>query len=563
MNIYQVFTRLFRVDEGMNIPFGTIKENGCSKFNHFTVKALNEFVKLGITHVWFTGVIRHASCTKYVEYALLPDNPRIVKGVAGSPYAIKDYFDVDPDLSENIPNRMDEFEQLVKRCHDVGLKVIIDFVPNHVSRNYFSQKLPLGVSNIGSDDIASKQFNVNNNYYYVGKRLTLPDKINFPYTIDSEEYIEEPAKATGNDVFKSKPSINDWYETVKLNYGVNYKNGSSHFNPIPDTWHKMLDILLFWAKKGIDAFRVDMAEMVPVEFWNWAIANVKQHYPELLFMGEVYNPQQYRNFIFHGGFDFLYDKEQFYNFMREIITNRGSAKLLTDCWWKQEGLDRYLVRFLENHDEQRIASKYFCNNPFHAQPAMVVAATMHRGPLMIYFGQEIGEKAADNEGFSGSDGRTTIFDYWRIEDYQKWVNYGKFSVNNLSDKQQKLRKFYSDLLNLRQEYRQILDSSFFDLMYVNQNNLDIDKIFAYLRYFGHNILLIVANFDCNKKHSFRLNFPEHAFEVMGLDRSRALKIKGIFCNNNTIETSVNELITSGLQIDIDKHTAHIFQISIE
>ena len=177
---------------------------------------------------------------------------------------------------------------------------------------------------------------------------------------------------------------------------------------------------------------------------------------------------------------------------------------------------------------------------------MVVAATMHRGPLMIYFGQEIGEKAADSEGFSGSDGRTTIFDYWRIEEYQKWVNYGKFSVNKLSDEQQKLRKFYSDLLNLRQKYRQILDSSFFDLMYVNQNNLDIDKIFAYLRYFEHNILLVVANFDCNKKHSFTLNFPEHAFEMIGLDRGKSLNIKGVFAI--TIQSnSVNELIISGLQ----------------
>lgn len=77
----------------------------------------------------------------------------------------------------------------------------------------------------------------------------------------AEAYKEYPAKATGNNRFDAYPNINDWYETVKLNYGIDYQNGNTpHFNPIPDTWTKMLDILLFWAGKNIDGFRCDMAE---------------------------------------------------------------------------------------------------------------------------------------------------------------------------------------------------------------------------------------------------------------------------------------------------------------
>lgn len=562
MNIYQIFTRLFRVDNGLNIPFGTIGENGCSKFNHFTDRALDELSKFGITHIWFTGIIRHASCTSYSEYGLLNDNRLIVKGVAGSPYAIKDYFDVDPDLADDVNNRMNEFERLISRCHKKGLKVIIDFVPNHVSRQYCSQNRPSLIDDIGTNDVKNQAFNPNNNFYYLEGKFIPPIDINLPYTADSQEYIEEPAKATGNNVFVPKPTILDWYETVKLNYGVDYSNNTLHFDPIPDTWLKMFSVLNFWADKGVDAFRVDMAEMVPIEFWNWVIERIKVKFPDIQFIAEVYNPMLYSSFIHFGGFDYLYDKEQFYNIVRNILTQGGTVKQLTSCWQQQEGLGKYMLRFIENHDEQRVASEQFCGNPLFAVPAMTVAATMNQGGLMIYFGQEIGECAADSEGFSGYDGRTTIFDYWRVTEYQKWVDKGRFSESKLSIEQRQLRHFYSNLLNIRKIYSNVLSASFFDLMYVNQHNLDADRIFAFLRHGNGAIMLVVANFDCYNAHSFSLYFPKHCFDLMSLGGGVNLEFTDVLNRNLTLFSSVNSLLDDGLQLTVEPHGSYIFDVRV-
>ncbi len=563
MNIYQIFTRLFRVDTGMNKPYGSIQENGCSKFNHFTDRALFEIRKMGITHIWFTGIIRHASCTSYSEFGLLSDNPQIVKGMAGSPYAIKDYFDVDPDLAENIPNRMEEFEQLVKRCHSMGLKIIIDFVPNHVSRQYYSQKLPEGYSNLGSKDNTQLRFHPSNNFYYVGEKLNLPTGIDFPYNINAEEFHEIPAKATGNDVFHPSPSNTDWYETVKLNYGVDYENNrTSCFDPLPDTWIKMSQVLDFWANKGVDAFRVDMAEMVPVEFWHWAIAGLKKKHQGVVFIAEVYNPSLYQGYTQYGGFDCLYDKEQFYNYTRSILTSNASTRLYTQCWNQQEGLGKRLVRFLENHDEQRIASPQFCGNPWRAIPAMIVAATMHPGPLMLYFGQEIGEEGIDNEGFSGIDGRTSIFDYWRMNEYQNWIDAGNFNSGKLSSDRQNLRQIYVNLLNFRNIHKDVLEGEFYDLMYVNQQNLNPDSIYAFLRYQGNKIILVVVNFDNQLKHSFRLGLPAHAFEMIGIDKNMVLNVTEQISGTRSFQTTVESLISNGMEMEINSNNGLIFCLSV-
>jgi len=239
--VYQVLPRLFGNFNSSNKHKGTIEENGCGKFNSFTVNALSEIKSLGVTHIWYTGVIEHASQTDYSSFGIANDHPAIVKGIAGSPYAIKDYYDVDPDLAENVENRMAEFEDLVTRTHKAKLKVIIDFVPNHVARQYHSTAKPKDVVDLGEKDHCNWAFSPLNNFYY------LPNEA-FSPLFNVLGYKEFPAKVTGNDHFTAHPSQNDWYETVKLNYGVNYVEGhQKQFNPIPDTWFKMRDILLFWA----------------------------------------------------------------------------------------------------------------------------------------------------------------------------------------------------------------------------------------------------------------------------------------------------------------------------
>src|SRR5690606_10508405 len=152
-------------------------------------------------------------------------------------------------------------------------------------------------------------------YYIPGKMLD----IQFGDTVSEvKNYNEYPAKVTGNDCFTHQPSVQDWYETVKLNYGVDYQNGrTEHFDPIPDTWIKMKDILLYWAGKSVDGFRCDMAEMVPLAFWQWVIPQVKNAYPNILFLAEIYNPNVYRDFLRHNTFDFLYDKVGLYDVLRD------------------------------------------------------------------------------------------------------------------------------------------------------------------------------------------------------------------------------------------------------
>lgn len=534
--IYQVFTRLFGNNHNHCIYNGSLAENGCGKMADFTGKALDEIKKLGATHIWYTGIIEHATQTDYRRYNIRPDHPAIVKGKAGSPYAIKDYYDVDPDLAKDVPGRMKEFENLVQRTHRSGLKVIIDFVPNHVARQYHSDMQPDGTTELGANDDPKYAFSPYNNFYYI-PQSELHGQFDMKGSA-AEPYHEYPAKATGNNRFDAYPNITDWYETVKLNYGVDYQNGGTcHFDPTPDTWSKILDILLFWAGKNIDGFRCDMAEMVPVEFWEWVIPQVKEKHPDLLFIAEVYNPNEYHNYLKRGHFDYLYDKVGLYDTLRGIICGNESATNITHCWQSLGGIEKQMLNFLENHDEQRIASDFFVNNPWKAIPALVVAACMNTNPMMIYFGQELGEEGMDTEGFSGRDGRTTIFDYWSIPSIRRWSNHGRYNLHLLNAKEKEIRRYYQLVLNLCHTEAALSKGSFFDLMYVNQGGwlMNEHRQYAFLRKYGREVLLVVANFEPIPVH-IGVNIPQHAFDLLHLPAFSR-------CNAVDLLTGKEELIS--------------------
>lgn len=511
--IYQVFTRLFGNRSFNRKENGGIDENGCGKMNFFDDTVLQRIKNLGASHIWYTGVIRHASKTDYSAYGIPRQHPAVVKGKAGSPYAITDYYDVDPDLAESVENRMGELESLVNRTHKNGLKVIMDFVPNHVARQYKSVRKPEGVVDLGEDDDSNMGFSPRNNFYYC---INTPFEPYFDLICgETEPYMECPAKATGNDHFDNHPCINDWYETVKLNYGIDYCDAggrSYHFSPVPDTWNKMLDILLFWAGKGVDGFRCDMAEMVPIEFWRWAIAKVKTQHPDLLFIGEVYNPSLYRTFV-AGGFDYLYDKVGMYDCLCGVMRGSCPASTITWQWQAIDDIKARMLYFLENHDEVRLASDFLAGDARKGIPALIVSTLMNSNPFMLYAGQEFGERGMDKEGFSGLDGRTTIFDYWTVPTlYKGYVNRRK-----LSKEEKSLEKVYSLILNLANSEKAISDGSFFDLMYANQEHEGFDphSQYAFLRKYENEVLLIVANFS-GEEVNCDIRLPHHAFDYLEL-----------------------------------------------
>lgn len=508
--IYQLLPRLFTNYCAAPIVGGSIQQNGSGKLNDISDHILNSIKNLGATHIWYTGVIEHAHTPDYSAYGIAPHNCHIVKGKAGSPYAITDYYDIDPDLAVDVPHRMAEFEALVERTHRAGLNVIIDFVPNHVGRQYHSDAKPAGVDDFGSNDNTNVFFAPDNNFYYITYQQFSP---NLDLGSGDEAYVEFPAKASGNDCFYASPGKDDWYETVKLNYGIDYSNGATHFSPMPDTWVKMIEILKFWASKGVDGFRCDMAHMVPLEFWRTAIDAVRSVAPDIKFIAEIYDVALYRPFI-ESGFDYLYDKVNLYDTLRAVETNRAPASAITGCWQAVDGINDYMLNFLENHDEQRFASSFYSGDAMHVLPSLVVSALMSRGPMMIYFGQELGEPGADAEGYSGYDGRTTIFDYWSVASVRRWLNEGCCD-GYLSDNEKALRDIYSRVLRLCNDEQAISHGGFFDLMYVNYYNARFNpyRHYAFLRHYGDTVLVIIANFD-NIDCDIAVNIPSHAFECL-------------------------------------------------
>ncbi len=508
--VYQVFTRLYGNRNTTRKEKGTIADNGCGKMADFTPAVLKGIAKMGISHVWYTGVIRHATQTDYSQYGIPRQHPAVVKGKAGSPYAIADYYDIDPDLAVDVKLRMQEFEQLVQRTHDAGLKVIIDFVPNHVARQYKSICKPRGVKDLGETDNAMMGFDPQNNFYYCPGQRFMPyfDL----YGGEPEPYLEEPAKATGNDHFDNAPGQNDWYETVKLNYGVDYYAGRvGHFDPMPDTWKKMTDILLFWAKKGVDGFRCDMAEMVPAEFWAYATKVVKSKYKQLVFIGEVYNPGEYRHYL-ASGFDWLYDKVGMYDTMRAVICHHAPASAISHAWQATDDIRDHMLYFLENHDEQRVASDFFAASGRKGVPGMIASLLMLQNPFMLYAGEEYGERGMDREGFSGNDGRTTIFDYWSVD------TLCRAAQKKLTADEEALFDIHQKTMLLARQEKAVTDGVFFDLMYVNGH---LERQYAFLRYAEGELLLVVTNFE-DRDVVTDVNIPAHAFDYLGIKEKKVI-----------------------------------------
>lgn len=500
---------------------GNSKTNGATKFSDVSNVALEHLVDFGITHLYTTGIIEHATKEDFTFYGIPLDHTAIIKGNCGSPFAIKDYYDVNPFLADNPAERLEEFDQMVIRIHENKLKIILDFVPNHLARQYYSDKKPDGVIDFGHEDRNDIDFSSKNNFYYLpGTQFIVPNLEQNSEDIDP--YIEIPAKASGNNVFSHKPNIHDWYETIKLNYGIDYHNdGHIHFDPIPNTWVKMLEVLTYWANKGIDGFRCDMAEMVPVEFWAFVIPKIKNINPSVIFIAEIYKPDQYFSYLNKGYFDYLYDKVGLYDALRDLMKEKDLAHTnsITLVWQKESGnFSNKMLRFLENHDETRINSVSFvANNIWSTIPGMLITATLHGGPLMIYFGQEFGEKANEIEGYNDSDDRTTMFDFWRVDSHQRWLNNGNFNHQLLNKEEVQLNTFYKKLFIFVKSSKAVQNGLFFDLQYCQNKSYPSRFVFSYLRYTNDEKLLFVNNFSSTDTFIFELIIPDLALKLMNIN----------------------------------------------
>ncbi|MEZ3519390.1 MAG: alpha-amylase [Muribaculaceae bacterium] len=513
--IYQTFPRIFTNTNSNNRFAGTLDDNGSGRLADYTPTLLNSLKEMGVNCIWLTGVIEHATKSDFSRWGIPADNPNVVKGEAGSPYAIKDYYDIDPAIAVDPERRMEEFEDCVKRIHNAGMKVLIDFVPNHTARQYHSDVAPAGIRDFGADDDTTMHFLASNNYYYATNQQFAPG---FDIAVlGTRPYVEFPAKATGNDCFSPFCSRNDWYETVKLNYGHDFDNNTDHFDPLPDTWLKMLHILRFWASKGIDGFRCDMVFMVPLPFWHWAIPQVKQDYPDVVFIGEIYDVGLYRPFLGYGCFDYLYDKVNLYDKLVGIERWNYSAAQLTSAWQTVDGIGDRMLNFLENHDEVRFGSVEFAGDPTRVVPHLVVSSMISSGPVMIYYGQELGESARENEGFAGYNNRSTIFDYWSYDTMRRWYDNGKCHTSKLNAHEKWLRNLYARVLNLINERQALRQGAFFDLMYANlgHEGFDPHHCFCFLRHSDEEAMLICVNFADNDV-DLTLRIPELAFDMARL-----------------------------------------------
>jgi len=585
--VYQVFTRLFGNTNTTNKPWGTIEENGVGKFTDFTEKALKEIRDLGVTYIWYTGVPHHDVITDYTAYGITNDDPDVVKGRAGSPYAVKDYYNVNPDLANNPANRLEEFKDLVERTHNAELKVIIDIVPNHVARNYQSLTNPEGVEDFGASDNKDVTYDVNNNFYYnPGEAFQVPNWRDgyvplggVKHSLLDHQFDENPAKWTGNGSRASQPDMNDWYETVKINYGISPdgrkdfdelpegfedEDYNVHFNfwknkTVPDSWKKFRDIALYWLDFGVDGFRFDMAEMVPVEFWSFMNSSIKMKNPDTFLLAEVYNPDLYREYINKGKMDYLYDKVQLYDTLKHVMQGHGSTDHIPPIQDYLKDIEHHMLHFLENHDEQRIASPEFAGDPKKGKPAMVVSATISTSPTMIYFGQEVGEPGAERAGF-GSPSRTSIFDYIGVPHHQRWLNNKKFDGGQSTEEESELRDFYQRLLNFTIN-SSALSGNYQDIHKYNREHTDWynDKVLSFVRWSDSEQLIIVSNFSATDKFGFELQLPDNLVKTFNLSKGEyGLKDQLYSIYKSTLTVRDNG---ASVRIDINPLDSYILKIN--
>jgi len=587
--IYQLVVRLFSNVNGTNEWNGDLAVNGTGRFADIGAAAIAGIAELGVTHVWLTGIPQQATDTDWSEYGEPADDPDVLKGKAGSFYAVRDWFDTSPDYAVDPARRMEEFGELVGRLHGAGMKVLIDFVPNHVARTYRSTGRP--DLDFGAGDDTTVFFHPQNNFFYLvdppGQVLELPEPSHWPKpdgadgTLETENNTGDPPgdvpKATGNNVTSASPSEHDWYETAKLNWGYDFVTGEAVYDPIPDTWLKMDQVLAFWQEQGVDGFRCDFAHYIPLEAWAYLIERARERDPEVFFVAEAYDaPDAVPGFSFPAlvqvGFDAVYDDET-YDMVKGIYCCGKWANDIDEVLPGDYMFGRFL-RYAENHDERRIASPLVPgDNPDDSgfggcergKPAAGLLFLLGSGPLLLYNGQEVGEEAAGAEGFGGDDGRTTIFDYWTMPRMAQWVNGHLYDGGGLSAERRELREWYAALVDLAQR-QGFATGNFYGLQFANRHDASYTSgrwIHSFLRYdsVAGAAWLVLANLGGDPREP-AVRIPAEALQFLGFDDGGGkLRFHDVFAKDAApVEVKAGDVAANGVPLVLDPYQLAVFGI---
>lgn len=578
--IYQLFVRHFANFTPGGVKWGTREQNGCGTFAAVNDAALEALARMGVTHLWLTGVLRHATQSSHPG---LPPHPAcVVKGIAGSPYAVTDYFDVDPDLAVQPEQRLAEFRALLERTRRWGMLPIIDFVPNHVSRCYTSTVRP--ELSFGAGDDTGVFFARDNSFFYVE-----PCGGDAPMLLPQGEFAPERgcARVTGNNAATRSPGACDWYETVKLNYGCDYRCGSgaaealpAEFAPaeaVPRTWRLLDAVLAYWQELGVGGFRCDMAHMVPLNFWRRAIVNARLRDPDVFFMAEAYNDHMKlcsgdaHEALVAAGFNAVYDSAA-YRALVGMYEGSAWANDLDALHRPESMLSTRGVRYVENHDEPRLASPlHWAGQGEAAVRALMVAQYATTcGPVLFYNGQEVAERAEGPGGYGGDNGRTSIFDYTNLPRLQRWTNSGRYDGAGLTPAEAELRGFCTRLLPLLQ-HPALSKGSFYGLNWANMQTpgygrcsaetVSGHRLYAFLR---HNrkaraTLLVVCNFDTSAPADTRIHIPADAAIWAGKKAPTATFRHLLEPSLPELQTSLAELDSAGLPIHLPPGHAAILE----
>ncbi len=510
-------------------------EENTGKLSYLTIEVLKEIKELGVDYIWIAGILENAN-PKIVD-------PDVVKGDAGSFYAIYDNW----DISSQVGN-LDEFDALIERAHSIGLRVLIDFIPNHTARVHKTDVVCKEEIDFGKGENPNENFSLDNNFYYLGSNSTfVPPKTSLPGVdgfFDMDIFMpgiqfESPARVTGNNVLSALPQYHDWYETVKLNYGLNLFSDGKPFIGASKTWKQMLDVAIYWLNKGVDGFRVDVTHGVAVEFWYYFINEVRKVQPNAFFVAEAFeeDPIKSTGFslekLFDAGFDSVLNGPMYWNLRRQALLSQnmnsstyyhspGSRKSILDNGYS-------FTHYMGNHDEVRLASSFFAPSLESRVDrawlglAYSIYAALLPGNFLIHGGDEFQEEASLPGVFGGYDGRTSIFDFvyqpqtrtWLYEERPHWM------IN--------FREMYRRLFSLKKRIpfnikHSTSNPTFIDLMKINDSKNISKWVSAYVRFFNNERYLVVMNADPHNSHEVTIHFTSRRF-TDSLEVLSALNIK--------------------------------------